>query len=193
MKAAFALLADHITHNQIRKLSWNIHRKYHTGIDICRLPPHISLKQPFNISKLDLLEEYMSEFVNSISPFEINLTGLELIKTTMDGSDTGILWMNVEETKTLRQLHSQLHEELTSRFGDVSAPFDGLEYHFHMTVAIGGQPFDTYQNIYSEFSSPLKNIHYIAREIGLFVYDESDEINVGYITYKILPLADSRN
>lgn len=50
MKAAFALLADTETHNLVRKLSWDIHRKYHTGIDICRLPPHVSLKQPFDIS-----------------------------------------------------------------------------------------------------------------------------------------------
>ena len=36
MKAAFALLADTATHNLVRKLSWDIHQKYRTGIDACR-------------------------------------------------------------------------------------------------------------------------------------------------------------
>ena len=41
MKATFALLADHQIHDQVRKLSWDIHQKYRRGIDVTRLPPHI--------------------------------------------------------------------------------------------------------------------------------------------------------
>jgi len=187
MKAAFALLADHQTHNLVRKLSWNIHSKYRTGIDICRLPPHVSLKQPFSISDLDGLEEYMTELAAGISPFELHLTRLELIPTNMDGP-TGILWMNVHETETLRRLHERINMELTARFGDVSAPFDGLEYHFHMTVAMGGQPLELYRRAYDEFNGYLKDLRYVAREIGLFVYDDMNEKNMAYINYKILPL-----
>lgn len=196
MKAAFALLADREIHNAVRKLSWTIHGKYHTGIDICRLPPHVSLKQPFNIANLDLLEEYMTDLANSVPGFEIKLTGLQLIEATMGELHTGILWLNVEETETLRGLHNRLNEELTSQFGDVSAPFDGLGYHFHMTVAMGGQPYETYQTIYAEFSNKLRDMQYHVREIGLFVYDEINEMNPGYVIYKILPfasLADQRN
>ncbi len=192
MKAAFALLADHQTHNLVRKMSWDIHSKYRTGIDICRLPPHISLKQPFSISDLNGLEEYMTEFAGEISPFELHLTGLDLIPTTMDGLESGILWMNVQESKTLRKLHERINRELTARFGDVSAPFDGLEYHFHMTVAMGGQSFELYRKIHDEFSGRLKDLRYRAHEIGLFVYDDINEKIVAYFNYKILPL-DKRN
>jgi hypothetical protein len=38
MKATFALLANAEPHNQVRKLAWDIHQKYRTGIDVCRLP-----------------------------------------------------------------------------------------------------------------------------------------------------------
>lgn len=55
MKATFALLANAEIHNLVRKLAWDNHQKYHTGIDVCRLPPHISLKQPFDISDLNRL------------------------------------------------------------------------------------------------------------------------------------------
>jgi 2'-5' RNA ligase len=192
MKATFALLADHQTHNLVRKLSWDIHSKYRTGIDICRLPPHISLKQPFSISALDELEEHMTELVAGISPFELHLTGLELIPATMDGLSSGILWMNVQETNILRGLHERINRELTARFGDVAAPFDGLEYHFHMTVAMGGQPLELYRRAYDEFCGRLQDLRYVTREIGLFVYDDANEKNVAYINYKILPL-DKRN
>jgi len=188
MKAAFALLADPDTHNLVRKLSWDIHRKYRTGIDVCRLPHHVSLKQPFDISDVDALEGYMPELAKGIPPFEVHLTGLELLDVNISGLETGILWLNVQETEVLRSLHNRLHQELTARFGDVSAPFDGPDYHFHMTVAIGGQPIETYRNIYNEFEGRLKDLRFIARDLGMFVYDEVDESNSGYIIYKIMSL-----
>jgi len=188
MKATFALLANNEIHNLVRKLSWDIHRKYRTGIDVTRLPPHISLKQPFDIPDLNLLEKYITELAKSITPFDVKLTELQLIDATIEGLDTGILWLNVQETKILRQLHNRVNEELTVRFGDVHAAFDGPDYHFHMTVAIGGQPFETYQKIYDEFQTCLKDIRYTVQELVMFVYDEMFTMNTGYIAYMILPI-----
>jgi 2'-5' RNA ligase len=188
LKAAFAFLTDTETHNLVRKLSWDIHLKYRTGIDICRLPPHISLKQPFDIANLTSLEDYMAELAASISPFEIYLTGLELIEVTIDGLETGILWLNVQESELLRNLHNRLHQELTVRFKNVSAPFDGPDYHFHMTVSIGDQPIEIYRKIYTEFSEQLNSLQYTVRELGMFVYDDRDDVNAGYIIYKIMLL-----
>ncbi len=188
MKATFALLASHEIHNLVRKLTWDIHRKYRIGIDVTRLPPHISLKQPFEISGLDRLEEYMTGLADSIPPFEVQLTGLESIELTLDDSATGILWLNVQETTLLRQLHNRVNQELTSRFGEVPAAFDGPKYHFHMTLAIGNQPFETYQKIKDEFSGRLTNVHYIVQEMVMFVYDEMYTMNAGYMTYMIRPL-----
>ena len=188
MKATFAFLADKHIHNLVRKLSWDIHQKYRTSIDVCRLPPHISLKQPFDISDLDSLSEYMGELTGSIEPFQALLTHLELIETTMDSLHTGILWLNVEETESLRRLHNRLNEELTARFGNVPADFDGDRYHFHMSVAIGGQPIETYRTIFDEFKGRLENLQYTVRELVMFVYDERTDVNAEYMTYKILPL-----
>jgi 2'-5' RNA ligase len=189
MKATFALLADSETHNLIRKLSWDIHRKYRTGIDVCRLPPHISLKQPFDVSDLDSLSGYMAELAHALEPFQTLLTHLDLIETTMDGLHTGILWLNVDETESLRGLHNRVNEELTARFGNAQAVFDGADYHFHMTVAIGGQPIETYRTILNEFKDRLVNLTCTVREIVMFVYDERTAVNAGYMTYRILPLS----
>ena len=50
MKAAFVLLASRKVYNWVRKLAWQIHQTYRTGALHVRLPPHISLKQPFAIA-----------------------------------------------------------------------------------------------------------------------------------------------
>jgi 2'-5' RNA ligase len=188
MKATFALLANNEIHNLVRKLSWDIHRKYQTGIDVTCLPPHISLKQPFDIADLDALEKYMIELAETITPFDMQLTELQLVNMTMDGLDTGLLWLNVQETKLLRQLHNRVNRELTARFENTQAAFDGPKYHFHMTVAMGNQPVETYQQALNEFSGRLINLQCTIREIVMFVYDETASLRGGYMTYMILPL-----
>jgi len=191
MKATVALLANTEVHNQVRKLSWDIHQKYRTGIDICRLPPHISLKQPFDIFDPGTIEAYMTELASSVSPFQINLTHLELIETTIDGSKTGILWLNVEETAVLRQLHNRVNEELKQRFENVPADFDGADYHFHMTVSLGGQPIEIYRGILEYFSNRIKNIQFLVKELVMFIYDDRYSLNAGYMTYRVTPLGGS--
>ena len=188
MQATFALLASPDIHNQVRKLAWDIHREYRTGIDISRLPPHVSLKQPFNISDVALLEDYMAELAGSLTPFEVTLTQLEVVEVTLAGLATGILWLNVQETTALRDLHQRVNRELTARFGNVPAAFDGDAYHFHMSVAIGGQPIDIYRQIHAAFASRLIDLRFTAQELVMFVYDEQASMNAGYMTYKILPL-----
>src|SRR5688572_27461881 len=108
MKATFALLANNEIHNLVRKLSWDIHQRYRTGIDVTRLPPHISLKQPFDISDLHSLEKYMTELARTLDPFDVLLTELQLVETTIDNLETGILWLNIQETEILRQLHNRV-------------------------------------------------------------------------------------
>jgi 2'-5' RNA ligase len=192
VKATFALLADNRVHNLVRKLSWDIHQAYHTGIDVCRLPPHVSLKQPFDISNLDALATYMAEFAASVNSFEVELTKLELVAANIDGMETGILWLNVQETDALRGLHNRLNQELTARFGSVPAAFDGADYHFHMTVAIGGVPIEAYRKIVNEFSDQLKALQFTIQELVMFVYDERYSLNAGYMTYMVLPFSKIR-
>jgi 2'-5' RNA ligase len=188
MKATFALLANTEVHNFVRKLAWEIHQKYRTGTLDCRLPPHISLKQPFRISDLAPLEEYMDELAKSITPFDVNLTELQLVSIPFEGTEFGLLWLDVEETDYLRKLHNRLNLELIQRFGNTQADFDGPTYHFHMTVMIGGQPLDVYRKFYSEIPDQKVNLRYTVHELAMFVYDEPIGPKSEYLTYKILPI-----
>ena len=188
MKATFALLADQATHNAVRTLAWHLHCTYRTGLRASRLPPHISLKQPFAIADIPALECYFDTFAARLSPFAVTLPTIRIISTPTSPEVTGIVWFDVEETPLLRQLHNQLNHDLAHAFGDTHAPFDGDSYHFHMTVAISNQPTEAYHQMQANFGGADLKRSYTVQEIAMFVYDETIPGGMDYMTYKILSL-----
>ena len=84
-----------------------------------------------------------------------------------------------------------MNNELNQRFGDTRADYDGKDYHFHMTVMIGGQPLEIYRKFYREIPDPRLNLRFTARELAMFVYDEPVGPDGEYLGYKILPLGIS--
>ena len=91
MRATFALLGDHNVHNFIRKLAVDIHSKYKTGLFASLLPPHVSLKQPFQVSNLPKLEEYFDQLAETIQPSEVTLARLDLKVIPLQDDELGIL------------------------------------------------------------------------------------------------------
>lgn len=192
MRATFAVLANLEAYNFVRRVAWNIHFQYRTGTIDARLPPHISLKQPFATTDLNLVEEYMSELAQAIEPFEVELTRLELRSITHQGRDYGLLWIAVRENPTLRALHNRLNQDLSERFGDTRADFDGDQYLFHMTVMMGGQASDVYSAAFAKIANKEVNLRYTVRHLAMFVYDEPMGPHGEYLTYKILPIGAPR-
>lgn len=188
MKAAFALLVDHTIHNFMRKLAVDIHTRYHIGFQASVLPAHISLKQPFQIYSLADVEAYFDELAESTEPFEITLTHLELQIVSLDDGEQGILWLAVREDPTLRSLHQRINRELADRFENTQAPFDGPQYRFHATIAVGGQPVDVYRRIYAEYGPVQANLTTTARELAMFCTEWDAYAAEGFI-YKKLPLS----
>lgn len=191
MKVGFALLTDPPTHNTVRKLAWQLHQDYCTGLRASRLPPHISLKQPFAIEALDLpvVERYFDRFAAQIAPFVVSLPGMRVITEPATPDLSGIVWLDVAETPLLRELHNQLNCDLATIFDDASTPFDGDSYQFHLTVAISSQPTDAYHRIAAQLQKSNLALSYTVREIALFVYDEVAPGEMDCLAYKIASLA----
>lgn len=187
MRAAFALLADYETHNAVRKLTWQMFQEHGISLEVCRLPPHVSLKQPFHIPDVMLLESYMAELADSLPPVTIKLTEIQLIETAGTEETSSILWLKAEQSLELCQLHDRLNKELASRFNDTQADFDGSDYQFHLTLSIG-KPFSAYQNAYEEFRGTFTEIRSEAHSLALFAYDDKNDLETDYMSYKILPL-----
>ena len=184
MKAAFALLVDHEVHNVARKLALEVHRNYGIGLAASQLPPHVSLKQPFSIPDLHAIEVYFDRLAASIEP-------VALIFPRIGGPADGpfpVLWLEVEESATLRELHSRINRELAEQFANTQAPFDGPTYHFHLTIALGRDPDPVYQSIIAELARREIALRTIARRLVMFYYDEEPISPGSFLTYKILPL-----
>jgi 2'-5' RNA ligase len=183
MKAGFALLTNRTVENAVNRLAWDIHTRWQTGVMARALPPHISLKQPCEIGdRLAEFMDYMALFAASIPPLAIDLAGLYVWEN--------VLGINVRETSALRELHNRLNRELPPIFGDVRAEHDGDEYHFHMTVAMGGASVETYQTIYADCAAATLPAAFTAQELGLFTGYERPTGGWQYMLHTVLPLGE---
>lgn len=188
MRASFALLVNNEIHNYVRSIAYDINKEFGTGFFASHLPPHISLKQPFDISDIRKVEEYFDELAKSINPFEINIPRLKY----WISEEVGSLFLEVEESSNLRNLHNRINKELRESFENTSALFDGDDYRFHLTIALGGKsPKESYKHFYEKVIEKEVDIKYTAKEIVMF-YFEDDNYGIGtFMTYKTLPLGQT--
>jgi len=70
MKATVVLIADNEAENFGRKMMLEAHKHGKIGFEMARLPQHVSLKQPFAISKLEDMEEFFDRFAKGLLTFE---------------------------------------------------------------------------------------------------------------------------
>ena len=188
MKATIFLPVDYHIHNLMRALAVEIQQKYQTGLQAASFPPHITLKLPFRLPNLADLEPYFDHLAASTNPLEITLTRLELQATAVGSAEKGVLWLAVQVSQDLRNLHLRINRELAERFEDTQADHDGPDFKFHATLAVGGQTMEVYRRIYAEYKDVSVNLGYTATQIALACSD--CDATAGFITYKILPLGE---
>jgi 2'-5' RNA ligase len=185
MRACFALLLDNEIHNYSRKLAFDIDLKFNTGFISARLPQHITLGPTFEVKNLGEVEEYFDYLAENLEPLEALVKDIELkiFGDTEDGFP--VLWMNIKESKELRELHNKIYKHIAEQPWNTD---NNEKYHFHSTIALGEQPASIYKEIFN--SIPNKEIDHscIVNEIALFCTTDSESRRGTYITYKILNL-----
>lgn len=131
---------------------------------------------------LAAIEASFDHLARSIDPFPLTFPRIG------GPGDAPALWLEVDETETLRGLHTRINQELAARFQETQAPFDGPAYHFHLSIALGGASSALYRSMVAKLASQYVALQIIARHLALFYYDD-DQISPGsFLTYKILPL-----
>jgi hypothetical protein len=185
MKAAVTLLSDFHVQNIARRMAYEISQ--YAGIRFfgSLLPAHVSLKQPFNFEDMDLLEDWFESFSRKAAPIRIDLK-----RVYHDEWDKfAIIGFEVLETRDLRLLHNRVNEELMGLVRDPSAPHDGDDYRFHLTVELGevreSNPFKQFYD-----SLPEKNIDlsFTAKHIALLFYADGRIEAGSFMCHKVLPL-----
>jgi 2'-5' RNA ligase len=150
------------------------------------LPSHVSLKQPFTFENMDILEGWFDSFSQRIAPFLIELDHVYYD----EWNEHAIVGLSIHETPTLRALHNQINHELKDVVHDPSAPHDGDEYRFHLTVELGKvgntNPF---KRFYESLPEKQISLSFKAEFIVLFYYADGPIEKGSFICYKVLPLS----
>ena len=185
MKAAIALLADYHVQNIARKMVYEINQRANIQFFGSLLPAHVSLKQPFPFESMDVLEAWLEGFSKQIHPFRV-----ELERVYYDQwDDFAILGFEVLETSTLRSLHNQINRELKDLFTDPSAPHDGDDYRFHLTVELGKTGnTNPFKQFYESLPEKQIDLSFMAKQIALFLYPREPIEPGSFLCYKVLPL-----
>lgn len=188
MRVAIALLVDDDLCNRACKSTMRF-REYGFGLRVLRLPPHVSLKQPFIVSEFDRFETYFDGLARRIEAQKIVLDGFQFF----DAGKEGIVSLRVTDDGRLLELHTQLNSELEREFGGTQAEYDGDGYEFHLTVAIGAYQTDFHEKLQAEIANMSFREQAVSTKLAMFIYEELDRSDAlygirEYGTYKVLPL-----
>lgn len=190
MFICFALLVDYKISNYARRIIYDITNKYGTSIEPALLPQHISLKQSFKVNSIDKIESYFDNLADSLKYFDLEFSKIDLVEIEDNKNDMEILWLDVNETKYLRDIHNRLNKELLEKFEISETGFDGENFHFHSTLSFGYNQKKDFKEIKRELCDKDLNLRFTVKEIALF-YSPDDECIPGrFITYKILPISE---
>jgi 2'-5' RNA ligase len=194
MKAAIVLIASNEGENFGRKMMLRAHRAGGMGFEMARLPQHVSLKQTFIIPSLERVEAFFDEFVKKMKPMKIEFEQIDVFpNTSLGGVPSGVMSLRVKETPELKNAQMLLFDELYKEFGPCPSEHDD-DYIFHMTVAIGGAPFENYQKAWDSLTSDeeiikeLKEQSYVFDKLGLFYYDDDNIVPGTYFNYKVVDI-----
>jgi len=187
MYVCFALLLDFEVHNRIRKIIYKLIKEQHVGIESSLLPQHISLKQSFYVSDIEEIENYFEEFALSLNSFEITFKAIDLINMKNGENETQVLWLDIQESQGLREIHNRLNNDLMNKFKIPNSGFDGDTFHFHSTLTYGHNQYKELSEIKIELNNVFNETKFQVKEIAMFY--SVDELRPGrFITHKILPI-----
>ena len=186
MKAAIALLSDFHVQNIVRRMVFEISQYARIEFLGSLLPAHVSLKQPFTFESMDTLQEWFDSFSQRPPPMTIRLDHIYYD----EWDEYAIIGLHVHETPALRELHDRINDELNEIVQDPSAPHDGDEYRFHLTIELGKTgSLNPFRRYYESLPEKHVSLSFRAASIALFYYADRPIQPGSFICSTVLPLA----
>jgi 2'-5' RNA ligase len=185
MKAAIAILADYPIQNLTRRMVFEMSQLGELEFFGSQLPAHVSLKQPFTFENMDQLEAWFDSLAARTDPFEITLDSVYYT----EWNAYAIVGFDVVETPNLRNLHNQINQELTAIVADPSAPHDGDEYQFHLTVEMGKtETVNPYKSFYESLPQKRVDLPFWATHLAMFFYTDRPIITGSFMLYRTMAM-----
>jgi len=178
-----ALLEDDIQ-NEIRRHVNKINRESNVSVKASLLPQHISLKISFNTDRIEKLEQYFDniEIDNEII---IESNGIELLEQPENGNNSGLIWVNINENKELRNLHNKINNDLPKILDINNSWMDGDYFRFHSTIIMGNRNYEEYQIIYKALLNDYGEFKTQIKKIALFCSHETKITPGTFYQYKV--------
>jgi 2'-5' RNA ligase len=145
----------------------------------------MSVETALHILSMNVLENWLDSFSKRVSPFRVELDHVYYD----EWDDYAIVGLNVNETPTLRELHNQINRELKGLVQNSSAPHDGDEYRFHLTIELGkAGSLNPFKEFYEALPEKQVDLSFMAEAVALFFYADGPIEKGSFICYKVLSL-----
>jgi 2'-5' RNA ligase len=161
MQLAYAFLVGDEVFNYSREVELEIHERFGDNPEL-QLPPHITLKQPFEASAgLPVFARYLDSVAASEDALGVIIRGFGVF-------DEGIVFLDLAPDPRLAILQRRVLRDLEA-YGVRAAPIEREGYRFHCTVASGLRPTDlaaareTFAARRVEFHLPLSTLALFCR------------------------------
>ena len=139
---------------KIRNRCRSINKDFNVSEQSFTLPQHISLKTSFNVLNYQEVIEFMKEQLKIFNKIKIKIKIIDICKLD------GVIWFEIEENKTLRNMHELLNKKLYDEFNIQKIKFDGVNFKFHSTIFQDIENDDKLTKIYEklkkEFQFPIE-------------------------------------
>ncbi len=163
MKIGFAILLDDDSHNYARKLELELCKRF----GLCwglKQSPHITIKPPFSVRRLEPFIDYAEDLAKKIRPFYVEIEGFDCFEPR-------VIFLDVKENPKLRNLHIRIIRDLKNRFGIKPQQPEGKNFKFHSTLAA----VDVTKENIKKSKAYLKTItklkfKFKAEKLGVFYY-----------------------
>lgn len=168
LKGAIALLPDRDLANRLAAAALAAHRATMGRLRWPRLPPHLSLEQPFVVPDTSAVERYLEQLAGSLPKISVSLAGVEQ-RLTSPHAPEAIVWVAVQPSEVLLTLHERLDADLGPARPEPSVPLEEERHRFHLTL--GFLPAWIPGLDVEALSAELSGLEVTFAEAALFLYD----------------------
>lgn len=151
----------------VRQQEVALAKKYNTVQGLLQ-PPHITIKWPFSVEKLEPFERYCESLAKEMLPFEIGINGYGFFEPK-------VIFLKVSQNERLVGLHLKIISELKERYEIGPNAYEGKNQIFHTTLAYEDISEENFYRAKRELEgSAQPKISFTFDSIGLFRFNGAE-------------------
>lgn len=164
MHIGFAIIPTDEIHNYARDIELELCKNF----GLCwglKQSPHITIKPPFEVKKLEPFIDYIDDLAKNLTHFEIEIDGFNSFP------ELKVIYLDVKESNALTKLRETIRDGLEKKFGIKPNKFEGNEWKFHSSIALTDVTEEKFQEALKYLRNKTKpHFRFIFNTLGVFYY-----------------------